>query len=55
MVKTDKPLILNAAALLSDDNDNPEYDRAIVELVSIMLGVPEEGRDALEYILRILH
>jgi hypothetical protein len=45
--------ILTAAYNLLGDgsgeewDDNPEYKRAIVELVSDLLGVPEEGRPEL--------
>jgi hypothetical protein len=37
-----KNLIENAKDLLSDDGENPEYDRAIVELVSRTTHMPVE-------------
>ncbi len=33
-----------AADLLSESGENPEYDRAILELTTILLGLPEEAR-----------
>lgn len=47
--------LLNAAAdLLSEDAENEEYDRAIVELISTVLGLPTDYRGATEAMLRTL-
>lgn len=37
-------LMTTAASLLSESGENPEYDRAILELTSDLLGFPEEYR-----------
>lgn len=49
-------LLNMAALLLSVDNENKEYDRAIVELVGDTLGfgVEEEDRANVEKMLRAL-
>lgn len=47
--------IMQAAAnLLSDDGENLEYDRAIVELVSDTCGFSTDDREATEALLRNL-
>lgn len=40
-------LLANGAYLLSEDGDNEEYDRAIVELIGNTLGMPADERPAL--------
>ena len=45
-------LFSTAAALLSEDGENPEYDRAIVELTTDLLGLPEKGRPNVANTLR---
>lgn len=51
-----KSLLLAAVDLISDDpKDNPEYDRALVELVTNTLGIQPEHHDAVLTILRTLH
>lgn len=49
-----RTVMLNAASLMSESGENPEYDRALVELVSDLLGVSDftEPRDAVETLLR---
>jgi hypothetical protein len=34
-----KDVLIAAASLLSDDGENPEYDRAITELTADILGL----------------
>lgn len=51
-MSTLKTVINNAALLLSEDGENPEYDRAIVELTSAALGVSSDDYDAVERLLR---
>lgn len=49
--------ILTAASLVSEDCDNGEYDRALVELVGNLVGVDlsdESTRDAILLTLRAL-
>lgn len=41
-----------AAELLSEDSDNREYDRAIVEMTSELLGISHEHHDAVDQFLR---
>lgn len=41
-----------AVALLSEDGENPQYDRAIIELVSDVLGMPHSDRATTEAVLR---
>jgi hypothetical protein len=36
-------LYRTAASLVSDDGENPEYDRGVIELVCDLLGVAHEG------------
>lgn len=47
-------LLRSAADLMSESGENPEYDRAIVELTSGVLGLWPEHRDALANILRAI-
>lgn len=53
---TSRGLVLNAADLLSEERENPEYDRAIVELVANTLGLGTEAheRQVIEVMLRAL-
>ena len=44
-------LLLEARDLLSEHGENPEYDRALVELVSRVLGFSEDERPAVELML----
>lgn len=41
-----------AARLLSEDGENPEYDRAITELTCDALGFPMEMKEQIAYKLR---
>ena len=45
-------LLHEAADLMTQGDDNPEYDRAIVELVSRVLGVSTDDRDVVEAVIR---
>lgn len=45
-------VIQAGADLLSEDGENTEYDRAIVELVGTVLGVSSDDREALAIVLR---
>jgi len=45
-------LMHTAADLLSEDRENPEYDRAIVELTGTMIGAGNDEREHVEAILR---
>ncbi len=45
-------LLTQAADLLSDTGENPEYDKAIVELVCAQLGVTTDARSEVESLLR---
>lgn len=49
-----RDLLLNAAALMSLEGENEEYDRAIIELLSDTLGIQEEERYTLVKILKAL-
>jgi hypothetical protein len=46
--------VLTTAALLLSDGDNPEYDRAIVELTSALIGATSDDRDLMTRILQTL-
>lgn len=52
---TGRAVLLQAAGLLSDDAENSEYDRAIVELTCHLLGISTDDRDAVTSCLRELH
>lgn len=39
-------VIFEAQGLRSEDGENPEYDRALVELAQRILGTGHEGREA---------
>lgn len=42
-----------AAGLISEDGENPEYDRAIVEMTSELLGLPiTDNREMVERTIR---
>ena len=47
-------ILTTAARLITDDDSNPEYDRAIVELVSDLCGLSTDDRDATLTTLRTL-
>jgi hypothetical protein len=47
-------VLMRAADLLSDSGDNPEYDRAIVELTSALIGAGQDDRILMSRILRSL-
>lgn len=47
-------LLESGASLMSVDGENPEYDRAIVEIVCTALGVSTDERDDMEAMLRII-
>lgn len=48
-------LMRTAAALLSVEGENPEYDRALAELVTDLLGGTSDDKDAILSALRALH
>lgn len=51
-------LILNAASLISDEGENHEYDRALIELIGNTLGIDpgdESTRDTILAMLRALN
>ena len=51
----DKVKVLKTAAdLISDEGENSEYDRAIVEMTSDLLGFGTENRETLHLILRLV-
>lgn len=52
MSKDHRQLVLEAANLLSEDGENAEYDRAIVELVAAVLCISTDEYEALAIILR---
>lgn len=55
-VPTTPGRILSVAAdLLSDDGENPEYDRAIKELVGDLLGFTADEYPIVEQTLRLIH
>lgn len=52
MIRLDA-LVQTAADLMSEDGENPEYDRALVELVRDLLpGVTADDREVVERLLR---
>ncbi len=46
-------LIAIAKALKSEHGDNPEYDRALVELATDLLGVPMSEKEDVAHLLGI--
>jgi hypothetical protein len=42
----------NIAGLMSEHGENPEYDRACVEIACDLLGMAHDDRDAVEALLR---
>lgn len=46
-------LIGHAIELLSEDGENPEYDRAIAEVVTSMLGLPLDAKEHIWEALRV--
>ena len=46
--------ILSGADLMSESGENPEYDRAIVELVSDSLGLSSDDHETVHTILKAL-
>lgn len=46
-------LITIAAGLISEDNDNGEYDRACAEIVTEYLGLPMDAKQMILGTLRI--
>lgn len=52
---TRRDVILTGASLLTDsEGENPEYDRAIVELVSDLVGFSTDDRDSTLAFLRAI-
>jgi hypothetical protein len=51
---TAKAVLMNAADLLSEEGENPEYDRAILELTSALIGAGPDDRTLMTRILRAL-
>jgi hypothetical protein len=51
---TAKDVLMEAAMLLSETGENPEYDRAIVELTSALIGAGQDDRILMTRILRAL-
>lgn len=49
---TIETLLATAADLISEDDDNPEYDRAIAELTNDLLGGTQDDKDAVLAVLR---
>lgn len=47
-------VLIEAAMLLSDEGDNPEYDRAILELTSALIGAGPDDSMLMTRILRAL-
>ena len=47
-------LLTDAASLLSENGENPEYDRAIIELTSALIGAGQDDRILMTRILRAL-
>lgn len=45
-------LILSAADLLSDDAENVEYDRGVIEIVTYAVGLTSDDFDAVHALLR---
>lgn len=53
LIRYDEYVILSeAASLLSEDGENPEYDRAIVELTTRLLGHSDEHQPKVAAALR---
>ena len=44
-------LIRAAVDLRSENEENPEYDRALVELISDVIGIDSDHRSAIEFIV----
>ncbi len=53
-IVTPYAVLMNGADLLSDEGENPEYDRAIVELTGNLLGAGPDDRLLMARILRAL-
>ena len=51
---TARDIVHTAASLVTDDDSNPEYDRALVELTGYLIGFDLDNRDDLLSILRSL-
>jgi hypothetical protein len=47
-------LLMEASSLLSEQGENPEYDRAILELTSALIGAGPDDRILMTRILRAL-
>lgn len=46
-----RDLFANAADLLSEDGENPEYDRGVAELVTAQIGIPLDYKfDVLDFL-----
>lgn len=47
--------MMEAAADLLSEGDNPEYDRALIELVAVILGLsPDDHRTIVEDLIRAM-
>jgi hypothetical protein len=53
-MKNHRRLVLQAADLLSDEGENEEYDRAIIELTAAAIGIAPDEYEALAIVLREL-
>jgi hypothetical protein len=51
---TAKTVLIEAASLIGGDGDNPEYERAIVELTSLLIGAGLDDTTVMTRILRAL-
>lgn len=47
-------LIINAASLLSEHGENPEYDRGVIELLESVTGGNPDDWHATELLLRFI-
>ena len=43
-----------AAELISDDSENPEYDRGVVEMTCDILDIPMDAKESVGDILRAI-
>jgi hypothetical protein len=51
---TAKHVLVEAASLIGGDGENPEYERAIVELTSLLIGAGLDDTTTMTLILRAL-
>lgn len=52
-IETENAILAAARDLRSDEGENPEYDRALVELTARFLGVDSDNQDRIAWLIGV--